>query len=171
MSFSSTDTMTPISCSLFLVSFGLALAGALSGELHVRHISTGCKAFPGTDRWPSQESWAAFNESLGGKLLQPAPPGAVCDPRQPAYDANNCASLAAKWSTQDFHQSDPLSVMYNQYVNDTCLPDPRAPCSAAGYPAYVVNATTTRAVKLSLDYGEYVTVSQSARNRAFGTPR
>lgn len=44
--------------------------------------------------------------------------------------------------------------MWQQYNNDTCLDDPNTPCSARGYPAYVINATTAVDVKRGLDFGK-----------------
>ncbi|KAK7408473.1 hypothetical protein QQX98_009340 [Neonectria punicea] len=44
--------------------------------------------------------------------------------------------------------------MWDQFTNDTCLPKEEFPCSARGYPAYVVNATTPEHVKLGIDFGE-----------------
>ncbi|KAI0439620.1 FAD-binding domain-containing protein [Xylaria telfairii] len=111
-----------------------------------------CKAFPGTTAWPSQQTWAKFNQSTGGKLIKPAPPGAVCHPGEPTFDADKCAIVTAAWGTYDFHQRDPVSNMWQQFNNDTCLVDPNTPCSDAGYPAYVVNATTAMDVKLSFDF-------------------
>lgn len=32
--------------------------------------------------------------------------------------------------------------MWNQWINDTCLPDADYPCSGQGYPVYVVNASS-----------------------------
>ncbi|KAI8632863.1 FAD-binding domain-containing protein [Xylariaceae sp. FL1651] len=115
--------------------------------------SRACKAFPGTAAWPSENAWAKFNRTAGGKLIKPGPPpGAVCHPGEPTYDPDQCAIVTAAWTTYDFHQRDPVSNMWQQYNNDTCLVDPNTPCSAAGYPAYVVNATTAKDVKLSLDF-------------------
>ncbi|KAI0859011.1 FAD-binding domain-containing protein [Xylaria cubensis] len=112
-----------------------------------------CKAFPGTSAWPSQESWAKFNQSTGGKLIKPgSPPGAVCHPGEPTFNPDECTIVTAAWRTYDFHQNDPVSNMWQQFNNDTCLVDPSAPCSGAGYPAYVVNATTAMDVKLSFDF-------------------
>lgn len=68
-----------------------------------------CKAAPGTADWPSQTTWAQFNQSLGGSLLRPAPPGAVCHPGQPSYNAEQCPITAASWSTYEFHSNDPIS--------------------------------------------------------------
>jgi hypothetical protein len=66
---------------------------------------------------------------------------------------DRCAAVTAAWRTYDFHQSDPVSNMWQQFNNDTCLVDPDTPCSPAGYPAYVVNATTATDVKLGLKFG------------------
>ncbi|KAI0965734.1 hypothetical protein F4678DRAFT_467282 [Xylaria arbuscula] len=112
-----------------------------------------CKTFPGTTLWPLDETWSKFNQSIGGKLIKPGPPpGAVCHPGQPTFDADKCAIVTAAWSTYDCHFSDPVSNMWQQFSNDTCLVDPNSPCSADGYPSYVVNATTATDVKLGLDF-------------------
>ncbi|KAI0453359.1 FAD-binding domain-containing protein [Xylaria acuta] len=112
-----------------------------------------CKAFPGTTAWPSQENWSKFNQSTGGKLIRPGPPpGAVCHPGEPTFNPDKCAIVTAAWGIYDFHQSDPVSNMWQQFNNDTCLVDPDTPCSGAGYPAYVVNATAAMDVKLSFDF-------------------
>ncbi|KAI8255946.1 hypothetical protein K4K58_005278 [Colletotrichum sp. SAR11_239] len=98
------------------------------------------------------ESWAALNESLGGRLLQPAAPGAVCHPGEPTYDAGRCAAVQAGWSRFDFHKADPVSVMWDNWSNDTCLPDAAYLCRADGYSAFVVNATTPEHVKFGVDF-------------------
>ncbi|KAI1764433.1 FAD-binding domain-containing protein [Hypoxylon sp. FL1150] len=133
-----------------LVAYGNAFSGwhprADSGE-------AACKAFPGSAGWPSDAAWDQLNSTTGGKLLRAVPPGAVCHPEQAAYDAYKCAAVVAAWSTYDFHQSDPVSNMWQQFNNDTCLPTfPDGPCSSSGYPAYVVNATTALDVKSGLDF-------------------
>ncbi|KAI0402490.1 hypothetical protein F4802DRAFT_575989 [Xylaria palmicola] len=137
----------------FLLASIFVLGDASPAGSGARSAHGECKAFPGTASWPSQESWATFNQSTGGKLIAPgSPPGAVCHPGEPTYDPNQCAIVTAAWGTYDFHQSNPVSNMWQQYNNDTCLVDPNTPCSGAGYPAYVVNATTAKDVKLSLDF-------------------
>lgn len=45
-------------------------------------------------------------------------------------------------------------AVWNQFANDTCLPDASSPCSSAGYPAYVVNATSAKDVKAAVDFGK-----------------
>lgn len=42
--------------------------------------------------------------------------------------------------------------MWNQYNNDTCLPIPNTPCSGAGYPIYVVNASTPAHVQAGVRF-------------------
>ncbi|KAI1378991.1 FAD-binding domain-containing protein [Hypoxylon crocopeplum] len=111
-----------------------------------------CKAVPGSSGWPSEETWAKFNQSTRGRLFGAAAPGAVCHPGQSAYNAEQCAVVTAGWSTYTFHENDPVSNMWEQYNNDTCLPDPNTPCSTGGYPSYVVNATSAHDVKLSLNF-------------------
>lgn len=115
--------------------------------------SNECKAYPGTPNWPSSHAWASLNKSLGGRLISPSPPGAVCHPGQATYNETQCAEVIKGWSTYDWHTNSPVSVMWDQYTNDTCLPDPRAPCSPQGYPAYVVNASTPEHVKAGVDFG------------------
>ncbi|KAI1818957.1 FAD-binding domain-containing protein [Xylaria intraflava] len=131
----------------------LALGRGSAAWLEAQSDDGSCKSFPGTASWPSEQTWASFNQSTGGKLINSGPPpGAVCHPDQPNWDPDQCAIVTAAWSTYEFHQRNPVSNMWQQYNNDTCLVDPDTPCSSAGYPAYVVNATTAMDVKLSLEF-------------------
>jgi hypothetical protein len=114
-----------------------------------------CKATTGSPDWPSPWSWARLNESIGGRLLQPTPPGAVCHPGQPTYNASACPAVTSGWATYDFHQNDAVSSMWNQFNNDSCLPDPSDPCSGEGYPVFVINATTAGHVKCGVDFGKF----------------
>ncbi|KAK3943095.1 6-hydroxy-D-nicotine oxidase [Diplogelasinospora grovesii] len=111
-----------------------------------------CKAIPETADWPSTASWARLNESTGGRLLRPPPPGAVCHPGQATYNATECPLVQSGWSTYDFHQADPVSTDWNQWNNDSCLPQEGYQCSGQGYPVFVVNATTAQHVKLGVDF-------------------
>lgn len=115
--------------------------------------SNKCKAYPGTPSWPSAQVWASLNKSLGNRLITPTPPAAACHSGQPTYNETQCAAVTKGWSSYDWHAKDPVSVMWDQYTNDTCLPDPKAPCSPQGYPSYVVNASTPEHVKLGVDFG------------------
>ncbi|RFU71833.1 fad binding domain-containing [Trichoderma arundinaceum] len=129
----------------------LSLTGIASG-LYAPHPES-CKSHPGTASWPSAKTWAALNRTLGGRLLQPPPPGAVCHPSQPAYNETQCSQVGQAWKTYEFHAGNPISVMWDRFENYTCLPEENAPCSSAGYPAYVVNASCAEHVKIGIDFG------------------
>jgi FAD binding domain/Berberine and berberine like len=112
-----------------------------------------CKTVPGTPGWPSMQEWTIFNNSLGGVLLQPPPPGGVCHPGQPNYNATLCPAIIKLWNTSfPFHEVDPISNAFNNWNNDSCLPLPQAPCSGEGYPVYVVNATRPEHVQKAIDF-------------------
>ncbi|KAI1809726.1 FAD-binding domain-containing protein [Poronia punctata] len=126
----------------------------IGGGSHHHHISPddGCKAFPGTDSWPSRETWSRLNQTLGGKLLAPTPPAAACHKEQATFDLNLCASIGKEWTDDAFHTENPISSMWQQYNNDTCLPSQDTPCSPTGYPAYVVDARSASDVKKGIDF-------------------
>lgn len=135
--------------SLIAASFLSGAATAHSG------CQTSCKAFPGTASWPSSREWSRLNKTLDGQLIAPLAPGRVCHEGQPDFDKEQCATVQKEWSFYGFHADDPVSVMWDNWSNYTCLPDPKAPCSAKGYPSYVVNATTAEHVKAGIDFGEH----------------
>jgi hypothetical protein len=111
-----------------------------------------CKASLGSPDWPSASAWAALNHSVAGRLLQPPPPGAVCHPGQVTYNAQTCPAVMEAWPTIFFHEDNPVSVAWNNWSNDSCLPYPDTPCSGEGYPVYVVNATCKEDVKEGVDF-------------------
>lgn len=152
MSSLTTASSSSLSLSLLAIS---SLFLQLPISTHAHSSSPSCKAVPGTHDWPSEHSWKRLNESTGGRLLRPPPPGAVCHPGQPTYDAAKCPAVQSGWGTYQFHSDDPISSMWNQYNNDSCIPDPSDPCSGEGYPLFVINATTAEHVKLGVDFGEY----------------
>ena len=116
-----------------------------------------CKAFPGTKSWPPKQEWEKLNETTKGRLIKPVAPGGICHKGQPNYDADEAACLKLQkeqWPSYDWHADDPVSVMWDNLANYTCLPDPKAPCTLQGYPAYVVNATTVEHVKAGVNFGK-----------------
>ena len=138
--------------TLFLLSACQVAKSAHLGRVRQAGIPT-CKAVPGSGDWPSTDTWKALNESIGGRLLQPTPLGAVCHPGHASYSPGQCPVVQAAWFTEPLHSDDPASVYWNNWSRDTCLPDPRAPCSSDGYPVYVVNAMTAGHVKAGVDFG------------------
>ncbi|SPO00052.1 related to isoamyl alcohol oxidase [Cephalotrichum gorgonifer] len=63
-----------------------------------------------------------------------------------------CPAVVAGWFTYDFHTSDPTSIQWNQFSNDSCLPFERYPCDGSGYPAFVVNATEVEHVRRAVKF-------------------
>jgi hypothetical protein len=95
------------------------------------------------------------------------PPGSVCYPDQPNYNAESCAFVASQWFNSTWHATDPVSVDYPIWTNNSCNPiwpngtsvtgDATAGargCSLGAYPAYVVNATTAKQVGTALKWAE-----------------
>ena len=147
--------------SLLIAAFLLASPAGAHPSSH-NHSSAPCKAVPGTPEWPSLAAWTRLNVSTGGRLLRPAPPGAVCHPGQPTFDAAACPGVLAGWSEYEFHAADPVSVDWQQYANDTCFPQPDYPCSDQGYPVFVINATTADHVRLGVEFGKSATLLYSS---------
>ena len=141
------------------------LAAGVSGRVFPRQTATNstCKATPGTSAWPAPEVWAELNKTTEGRLLQPAPPGAVCFQNQPTYNAAKCYQVQLQWGDEMFHTNHPTSVEWNNWTNDTCLPNPLAglTCSGIGYPIYVINATTPQHVKAGIDFGKSLMLLRS----------
>ncbi|KAL7916572.1 FAD-binding domain-containing protein [Trichoderma velutinum] len=140
----------------------LCLTGSVSGLYAPPPES--CKSYPGTSSWPRANTWAALNQTLNGRLMQPPPPGAVCHPGQSTYNASECSQVAEEWTTYDFHMRNPISVMWDNFSNFTCLPDGNTPCSPAGYPAYVVNASTAEHVKIAINFARKYNVRLNVKN-------
>ena len=114
--------------------------------------SAECKATPSNSSWPTTDIWTAFNASLGGQLIQPAPPGEVCHEDELNYNYSGCVKTQKLWATYDFHRLSPVSSAWNNYNNDTCVPDTRFSCNSTGYPLYVVNATDENHVVLAVQF-------------------
>lgn len=113
-----------------------------------------CKAQPGSHDWPSVYAWDGLNSSLAGHLIKPLPPAAACHSGQATYSETECASIKTAWSTYAFHASNPVSSAWNNDNNDTCVQDAQFSCTSAGYPLYVVNATTVAQVKIGVDFAK-----------------
>lgn len=111
-----------------------------------------CKPVPGGSRWPAVADWSTLNETIGGRLIAPSPPGAVCQPSSTAFNNESCAELfSTGWASSAWHATDPISADYN---DDACLPSATAPCSGDGYPVYVVNATRGSDVQAAVRFAK-----------------
>jgi hypothetical protein len=111
-----------------------------------------CKPIPGGARWPAVAEWNKLNDTVGGRLIAPTPPGAVCQPSSVVFNENACTELVTtNWANSGWHAQNPISVDYN---DDTCLPNAMAPCSGNGYPDYVVNATRATDVQAAVRFAK-----------------
>jgi len=113
-----------------------------------------CKASPGTAAWPSNAEWTRLNGTLGGALLQPNPPAAVCYDG-PAKDATQCNFLLRNASSTRFYINDPLTVLATWPEGDTCFASANTAglnCTHGGYPSYVVNVTTVKQIQAAVNF-------------------
>lgn len=110
-----------------------------------------CKPLPGSPNWPSHSDWNALNASVSGRLIAAVPPGLVCQTNSSIHSTAACSALLAQWPNSSFHADEPFTSDYN---DDSCLPDPRAPCSTAPLPAYAVNATGAGDVQAAVRFAE-----------------
>ncbi|KAE9983863.1 hypothetical protein BLS_003521 [Venturia inaequalis] len=133
-------------CLAILTLFPIAQLGNASPA------QSSCKAVPGNPDWPSDADWTTLNKALGGRLLKPAPPAAVCHRGWSTYSAAACSDLNQGWKNSDWHAANPTSSMWQNYNNYSCPPEPNAPCTNAGYPVYVVAAKTVDDVKAAVDF-------------------
>ncbi|KAJ4988300.1 FAD-linked oxidoreductase-like protein 18 [Stagonosporopsis vannaccii] len=124
-----------------------------------------CKCTPKDAYWPSTSDWAQLNTTLSGSLIRAVPPAAVCYADEPNYNEEACSRIRERWFDSTFHGSDPISVDYPIWTNNSCNPiylngtsitgDPNAGrrgCGAATYPAFVVNATSAEQVAIALKW-------------------
>ncbi|KAE9366414.1 FAD-binding domain-containing protein [Stipitochalara longipes BDJ] len=110
-----------------------------------------CRVTPNDASWPTLSQWKSLNQTLAGRLLHPLPPASSCHVSYPGSNST-CVEITNSWKNMTFHQDNPVSTAWNNMNNDSCLPDPSAPCSGLGYPVYVVNASSANDVKLAVDF-------------------
>jgi FAD/FMN-containing dehydrogenase len=101
--------------------------------------------------WPTPAQWDAFNASVGGTLLLPAPEGKPCvaDPASPA-----CAAVAANWTNASWRRIQPGAAQYPFYEADgdtgaNCY-EPGKPCAQGDVPPYGVRARSAADVGAAL---------------------
>lgn len=133
----------------------MAAAGSASAMPEHWHRGPPCKAYPGMPWWPNEATWAGLNKTVNGALIRPVMPAGACHKGQSNYNPDQCPTIEKEWETSEFHLADPVSVMSNEFTNNTCLPDPKYPCSPAGYPAYVIKVTSAQDAKAGVDFGEF----------------
>jgi hypothetical protein len=142
----------------------------------------GCKNIPGDEDWPSDETWRAFNDTLGGVLLRPKPLGSVCY-TGPSYDAQRCQQLQQTWTNMNLQylplspphlnslthpSADHPSSTMSQWASGTSCPPTSHPnstlCTQGGWPVYVVAARTTRHVQLAINFARNANIRLVIKN-------
>ncbi|KAJ4358824.1 hypothetical protein N0V95_002746 [Ascochyta clinopodiicola] len=120
---------------------------------------------PKDECWPSKSEWSILNTTLSGALIQGVPPGSVCYSNEPNYSEQACGIVRTQWFDSTFHASNPVSVDYPVWTNNSCNPiypngtsvtgDINAGengCSMGAYPAYVVNVTAPNQISTALQW-------------------
>jgi hypothetical protein len=102
----------------------------------------GCKAAPGQAGWPSAADWAALSRQVGNALLQPRPAAAPCHRNNPAYSATRCRAVTDAWRSSEFHANHPTSTLFSNANGYSCEPESGGVCGTAGFPIYVLNASS-----------------------------
>ncbi|KAH9204370.1 hypothetical protein DL95DRAFT_496590 [Leptodontidium sp. 2 PMI_412] len=136
-----------------------------------------CKCSPSEACWPSISEWDSLNDTISGHLIRSVPPGSVCYPAQPNYNAEACNLVLASWNSSAFHSSDPISIDSPVWANNSCNPiypngtsvagDPNAGetgCSIGAYPVYVVNTTEANDVQVALKFAKKWNVRLNIKN-------
>jgi hypothetical protein len=136
---------------MYTVPFLILSAVVLSNKSCASRRAT-CKVIPKSSEWPIEGKWSIFNSTLGGNLLKPSAPAAACYPDQPEYNQSTCNIIRKSWNSTKWHSEHPTSSDWNNSNDYSCLPYGNTSCSTAGYPVYVINASTPELVRLGVDF-------------------
>ncbi|PYH76616.1 FAD-binding domain-containing protein [Aspergillus uvarum CBS 121591] len=117
-----------------------------------------CKNHPLGVTWPSEADWLSLNASIGGHLLRTVPVAASCWPNSTFESHISCNTVQSQWTNSLWHASQPDSIDYPIYANNSCLP-PNVTgyvhdrdCTTGGLPAYIVNATTETQIATAMKW-------------------
>ncbi|KAI2616846.1 FAD-binding domain-containing protein [Hypoxylon sp. NC1633] len=149
---------------LFRLLSLLLLVVAIAAEIISRTRSTKCKYLPGDPNWPSQDDWAALNNSVGGRLVATVPLGSPC--HDPTYDEELCTSLQEQWLYSSIHLKSSSSVMAPLFANQSCDPWQlrSKPCTLGNYVSYTVNASGPDDIIAALKFSDEKNVRFVIRN-------
>ncbi|KAH7099501.1 FAD/FMN-containing protein [Auriculariales sp. MPI-PUGE-AT-0066] len=112
------------------------------------------KCTAGQACWPSADTWATFNASIGGRLVAPVPPAAVCHNDRGLYDAAACEVAKANW-TNSFWRASQVGA-YEDLVwengRQECYIDaPQdAPCQQGLVPSLATAAQSSADIQASV---------------------
>ena len=115
-----------------------------------------CKAIPGEPEWPSKEKWYTLYLAVEGRLLQPNSPAQSC------HDGRLCAGV--RFADSNFHASNPISSMWQNYNNYSCAAEVGSTCTTEGYPVYAVEAEKDEDVKAAIDFARENNVRSNVKS-------
>ncbi|KAK8072113.1 FAD binding domain-containingprotein [Apiospora saccharicola] len=142
----------------------LSLAAVAVRSLTAAGGGASCKCFPGDTCWPSEASWAALNDTVGGRLVATVPWGSPC--HDPTYDEQACASLRNQWLDSGIHMQSSSSVMAPFFANQSCDPfqSRDVPCTLGNYVILTVNATGPKDIQAAVKFARDHEVRLVIRN-------
>ncbi|KAI1408029.1 putative FAD-dependent isoamyl alcohol oxidase [Hypoxylon sp. FL1857] len=146
----------------------LVLAGLLLIFSYVRAGNTThskCKVVPGDSGWPSPDSWAALNKTLGGKLIATVLLASVCHVGSD-YNETACTSLKQDWDFGQTYEPSPADIMNPYFQNQTC--DPYTPkdqaCELGNYFSYSIDVTEAADVSAGIEFATKNNVRLAIKN-------
>lgn len=114
-----------------------------------------CRCYPTDTCWPTADEWAAFNKTVGGRLVATVPIASACHYDSfTEYDAEACAALLDVWDYPQTHDSSSSSPMAQFFSNGSCNPytPPEDPCIVGALVQYAVNVSAACLDESIADY-------------------
>ncbi|AEO63034.1 uncharacterized protein THITE_2039882 [Thermothielavioides terrestris NRRL 8126] len=152
-------------CGALLLTQEPALAAGIDRQKWVLRRESGtnyaCKCYPGDTCWPDSGQWQKLNATVGGNLQVDIPPGAPCyntfkgplgDVQ--TYNADECATVTANWTSEQFQVEQPAAALWTYFTNDTCRPttNPTDNCTLGYYPVLVIMAKTVAHIQAGINF-------------------
>lgn len=158
-----------LAATLSLLCLNLATAipqsgGYAAGSVQQRYTTTTtsagnststCRCYPTDACWPTAAEWAAFNTTVGGRLVATVPIASVCHyDNFTTYDAEACAALLDVWDYPQTHDESSSSPMAQFFTNGSCNPytSPSDPCVVGALVQYSVNVSAASPDESIADY-------------------
>ncbi|KAI5862507.1 hypothetical protein GGS23DRAFT_610167 [Durotheca rogersii] len=126
-----------------------------------------CRCFPGDACWPTPAEWAAFNATVGGRLVATTPLAAPCHQSSLGdYDAAACRAVRDAWWLPQTHLASSSSPMAPFFANASCDPftAPAAPCRLGAYVRYAVRAAGVADYRATLTFAAARNIRLVLRN-------
>ncbi|KAI1765518.1 FAD-binding domain-containing protein [Hypoxylon sp. FL1150] len=161
-------TIMPHSITSWHSFLGLAIAGATrvtALSISQPHAdNSGCKNLPGDIGWPSANSWARLNATVGGRLIATVPAASVC--HAPTYDEEACATITSQWGEGYTMTSKPADIMAPWFQNQTCVPftNSSTPCELGNLASYSINVTNAEDVVTGLAFAKKQNIRLVVKN-------